>query len=65
MRPKAGALLLLIRKALAKRLAKAALKLDPKSPEVVAFYAKQVFDMAVHGGAITHIDYNKVTKDKP
>ena len=49
-----------IRKKLARWMAKTALKLDPECSQVKAYYAKQLFDLAVLGGAITHIDYDKV-----
>lgn len=47
------------RKFLAKRLARMALRLDPKCPEVAAFYQRQMFDMAVYGGCVAHVDYSK------
>lgn len=32
-------------------------KLYPENPKVYAFLAKQMMDMAIYGGSITHIDY--------
>ena len=45
------------RKFLARQLAKTALRLDPECPEVARFFAKQMFDMAVYGNAVSHINF--------
>ena len=51
-----------IRKFAARRLAKLAMRLDPTSKEVIAFYQKQAFDMAVFGTAVVHVDYKKLSE---
>jgi len=32
-------------------------KIYPENPEVMAFVIKQMTDMAIYGGSITHFDY--------
>jgi hypothetical protein len=32
-------------------------KIYPENPEVMAFFIKQMTDLAIYGGSITHIDY--------